>query len=77
MVKNKKVTFGVFYRSSASAPVEQNSTHSSLLEAEVEAERLFEELSETLSWPGWDVWIADLEPEVPTWPFDNRSLKLR
>lgn len=77
MVKNEKVTFGVFYRSSASAPVEQNSTHSSLLEAEVEAERLFEELSETLSWPGWDVWIDDLEPEVPTWPFDNTSLKLR
>ena len=77
MVKNEKVTFGVFYRSSASAPVELDSTHSSLLEAERESSRLFDELVEALSWPGFHVWVEELEPEVPTWPFDNTSLKLR
>jgi hypothetical protein len=80
MIKNKqKLTFGVFYRSSASAPVELNSTHTSLMEAERESSKLFDELVEALTWPGFHVWVEPVDTEgtpTMTWCFDNTTLHL-
>jgi hypothetical protein len=80
MTENEqKLTFGVFSRSSASAPVELNSTHASLLEAERESSRLFDELLEALTWPGFHVWVEPVDTEgspTMTWCFDNTTLHL-
>lgn len=74
-----QLTFGVFYRSSSSAPVELNGTYTSLLEAEKESAKLFDELTETLSWPGFCVWVEPVDIEgtpTMTWCFDNTTLHL-
>lgn len=80
MTKNKhSLTFGVFYRSSSSAPVELDGTYKSLLEAERKSAKLFDELTETFGWPGFCVWVEPIDNEGPsatTWSFDNTKLNL-
>lgn len=80
MTENKhQLIFGVFYRSSGSAPVELDSTHGSLLEAERKSAKVFDELTETLGWPGFSVWVEPVDTEgtpTMTWCFDNTTLHL-
>jgi hypothetical protein len=80
MIKNEhKLIFGVFSRNSSSAPVELNSTHTSLLEAERESCKLFNDLTEAINWPGFNVWVEPVDAEgnpTMTWSFDNTTLHL-
>ena len=77
MIKNEQLILGVFYRSSSSGPAELDSSFTSHLAAERRSAELFAELSECLTWPGFQVWVEPINEEgTPTWCFDNTTLQL-